>query len=157
MNKARSDSGGTALVYAALTGHEKVVKDLIKAGAFVDEPCYATTRQMDGWFSALQAAATDGHDGVVEELITAGADLNKGSGDETPLCAAARSDHMGIVERLMKAGADVSMAIAGADALGYSVTAARLRRLLRVSHPPETLKGGMTHASAAEKAEAAGA
>lgn len=64
--RTKSADGDTALHMEALWGDEAAVDQLLKAGAFVDEPG-ARGR------SALYYATLEGHLGVAERLVTAGA------------------------------------------------------------------------------------
>jgi ankyrin repeat protein len=65
--RTKSADGDTALHVAALWGDEAAVDQLIKAGAFVDEPG-------GGGRTALYYAALKGHVSVAERLIAASAD-----------------------------------------------------------------------------------
>jgi ankyrin repeat protein len=61
--------GGTPLHYAAARGHIEPVRDLIKAGAIVDQ-------RDKGGMTPLHHATKDGRKDVVRELILSGADVN---------------------------------------------------------------------------------
>ena len=64
--RTKSADGDTALHVAALWGDRAAVEQLLKAGAFVDEPGA-------GGRTALYYAALKGHVSVAEHLIAAGA------------------------------------------------------------------------------------
>ena len=65
--RSKSAAGDTALHMAALWGDAAAVEQLLRAGAFVDEPGA-------GGRSPLYYAALEGHVGVAERLVAAGAD-----------------------------------------------------------------------------------
>ncbi len=64
--RTKSADGDTALHMAALWGDRQAIEQLLKAGAFVDEPGA-------GGRTALYYAALKGHVGVAECLVAAGA------------------------------------------------------------------------------------
>jgi hypothetical protein len=64
----RGAEGWTALLFAAVRGHDEIVRLLIEAGADVD------AQNLDG-ATPLMAAAVSGERGIVEMLVAAGADL----------------------------------------------------------------------------------
>ena len=86
----RVDDNYTALWFAAESGHEAVVRMLIKAGARVNDA-----------LTPLHVAAAKGHLAVVRALIELGADINKcGYHDRgTPLFHAAENGHEAAVWR----------------------------------------------------------
>jgi len=65
--RSKSADGDTVLHMAALWGDAGAVEQLLKAGAFVNEPGA-------GGRTALYYAALEGHLAVAEQLIAAGAD-----------------------------------------------------------------------------------
>lgn len=65
--RSKSADGDTALHMAALWGDAAAVEQLLRAGAFVNEPGA-------GGRTALYYAALEGHAAVAEHLIAAGAD-----------------------------------------------------------------------------------
>jgi ankyrin repeat protein len=93
---------GNPLVDAADQGAERLVRQLISQGNFVDSRGnFGTT--------PLMRAAMNGHLRVVETLIAAGADVNATDvGGATALHLAARVDDPQVLSALIKAGADVN-------------------------------------------------
>jgi ankyrin repeat protein len=83
--------GETALESALHSGHTKVVKMLLDAGAYDDY--------------TLHEASSKGYEDFVRILIRAGANVNTESRGETALKAASRSGHAKIVKILLDAGA----------------------------------------------------
>jgi len=78
---AKSDDGGTPLLYAAAYGHKEIVELLIAADADLN------VRDEDGK-TTLHFAALNGRKVIVELLIAKGADVNaKDEDGETPLDA----------------------------------------------------------------------
>ncbi|RTE69030.1 hypothetical protein BHE90_016591 [Fusarium euwallaceae] len=105
----------TPLWYAALNGHEGMVKLLLAEGADVNTAAAAEYKGR----TTLQAAAERGHGKIVERLLAAGAYVNAAAAandddddGRTALQAAAERGHGEIVERLLEAGADVNAAAA---------------------------------------------
>jgi hypothetical protein len=100
--------GGTfsnALQAASHEGHEKVVEQLLNAGANVNGQGgrFFTTG------SPLQAASYKGHEKVVERLLSAGVDVNaQGAFYRSALWVASCEGHEEIAEQLLNAGADVN-------------------------------------------------
>lgn len=92
--------GESALMYAALFGEIKVVRQLVARGAEVNHP---------GW-TALHYAATGGHRDVVAFLVEQHAYVDALSPNgTTPLMMAAREGHTGVARALVEAGADPSL------------------------------------------------
>ena len=89
--------GSTPLVWAALNGHEGVVKVLLG-----QDDINPNTANGSGETS-LWCAAENGHEAVVETLLGQdGIDPDRASGyGETPLCCAAKNGHEGVVEILL--------------------------------------------------------
>lgn len=97
--EATDESGQTALMMAAIKGHEPSVKLLLERGARVDS---------DGW-TALHYAASRGHTGVARMLILRGANLDARSANgTTPVMLAARNEHFNTMELLADMGADLT-------------------------------------------------
>lgn len=91
--------GASALISAAATGRDGMVRLLIENNAKVD------LRDNDGW-TALMYAATGGHWSAVQELIDAKADLNAADKKGwTPLGMAIYQGRGAAAEHLIKAGA----------------------------------------------------
>jgi ankyrin repeat protein len=67
---ARNNTGGTALMYAALSGDAPTVRLLLQKGAEVNA---AAT---NGW-TALMIASVGDYESVVQALVEAGADVNQ--------------------------------------------------------------------------------
>jgi len=103
--KAKIDAvdkdGATALMSAAATGHDGMVRLLVENNAKVD------LKDNDGW-TALMYAASGGHSSAVKELIEAKADINatekKGW---TALGMALYQGRGAAAENLIKAGATI--------------------------------------------------
>ncbi|GLI75041.1 hypothetical protein PoHVEF18_003291 [Penicillium ochrochloron] len=94
----RNNHGVTLLARAARRGHQTVVKQLLYAGAKVDEP---DNRGM----TALHYAAYHGSDMVVQLLLDADADLStKAPWHGTALHMAARNGHSSTVSLLLQKG-----------------------------------------------------
>lgn len=91
----RNLTGDSALMLAALQGHEKVVDVLLNAGAPFNH---------SGW-TPLHYAAFEGRLAVVERLLRAGADLNLLAPNQSDaLMLAARNGHIDVVRKLIEAG-----------------------------------------------------
>ena len=90
-------TGGTPLIWAAWSGHERVVEILLAR----DD---ASPNQPDKYGQTpLYCAAENGHEGVVEMLLGRSG-VNPDQPDEdgnTPLCCAAENGHRGVVEILL--------------------------------------------------------
>ena len=93
----------TPLMKAAASGHDQVVRELIRAGADVNgKDKYKRT--------ALHWASWWGQSNVVKTLAEAGANLNMQDEDGmTPLMKAAYWGRANVVVELIRAGADVSI------------------------------------------------
>ena len=92
--------GGTALMFAASHGHERLVNILVQAGANI------THQDTDG-DTALMSAADNGHEKVADLLIRHGADADQQNCcGGTALMIAAQHSHLAVVRRLLQAGAD---------------------------------------------------
>lgn len=89
----------TPLAFAAQSGHAKIVKALLEAGAKPNTRNYAGT-------SALEFAAENGDAASVRALIDAGADVNQANeGKSTPLHKAAAGGFAEVVKLLLAVGA----------------------------------------------------
>lgn len=131
---AQDSLGRTPLHWAAITGHEKVVKLLLKNGAnqFAKDRSDSTPIELAIYFGNLQAvqalahmdvggygdqssqwmemAVIGGHTAVVEFLLNNGANPNvpsPTSENGSPLHSAASEGHTDIVELLVSRGADL--------------------------------------------------
>ncbi|KAI9774159.1 MAG: hypothetical protein M1840_005252 [Geoglossum simile] len=95
----------TALHYACVKGHIRIVDTLLAAGAEIDA-CPGVYEQ-----TALQVAASLGHAKIVDLLLTAGADCNWGvrGTQRTALQAAARSGFERMVEMLIARYANINV------------------------------------------------
>lgn len=101
LNKT-DDSGRMALIWAAQSGHDALVRLLSEKGAdFEAKNIYGET--------ALYKAAQCGHEAVVRLLLKKGADVEAMTGFEgvTALHAAAEKRHEAVVQLLLEKGADV--------------------------------------------------
>ena len=102
---AQDKHGCTALIYAAMKGHQDTISALLEHKA---DPEIETAQR----WTALMYATRGGHLEVVQQLLRAHADPNvHGDYDtfETPLTLAARYGHFPIVRALVGAGADVAL------------------------------------------------
>ena len=107
---AQRQDGRTALMSAALKGHDTVVDVLIREGADVCSP------SGDGW-TPLMLAAVGSHVGVVEALTAARAEVHaKRPNGWTALMYACLRGWTGPVEALLRAGAAVN----DTDTSGYT-------------------------------------
>ncbi|RMZ91406.1 hypothetical protein DV736_g1357, partial [Chaetothyriales sp. CBS 134916] len=93
--------GETPLSWAALQGHEVVVKLLLEKGAELDSKDeYGET--------PLSWAALQGHEVVVKLLLEKGAELDsKSKSGQTPLSWAAQGGHEAVVKLLLEKGAEL--------------------------------------------------
>ncbi|NXL86698.1 ANR11 protein, partial [Alectura lathami] len=90
----RNGFGETILQRAAADGDADLVRNLIKAGASVNDQDYA------GW-TALHEASLEGHYGIANELLKAGADANaRGCEQMTPLQDAVKKGHYEVYSSL---------------------------------------------------------
>jgi len=95
---AKSDDGGTPLLYAAAYGHKEIVELLIAADADLN------VRDEDGK-TTLHFAALNGRKVIVELLIAKGADVNaKDEDGETPLDATSVFNKTETADALRKHG-----------------------------------------------------
>ena len=102
--EAAQTDGATALMCAAVGGHEAVAQLLLQHGADV-----AAARN-DG-FTALMCAAEGGHETVAQLLLQHGADVAAARNDGfTALMSAAEGGHEAIAQLLLQHGADVAAA-----------------------------------------------
>ena len=103
----------TALMFAALRGHLEIVRQLISAGAKVNQP---------GW-CALHYAAFDGHTSVVRLLLDRGADIDALTPNgSSALMLAAREGHFEALKLLLWEVAEPNIRNeAGLTALGMAV------------------------------------
>ena len=99
---AKSDDGGTPLLYAAAYGHRKIVELLIAAGADVNV-------KNENGKTTLHFAVLNGRKVIVELLIAKGADVNaKDEDGETPLDATYVFNKTETADLLRKHGAKTS-------------------------------------------------
>ena len=97
---------GSELHQASKDGNVKKVRDLIEAGANIEQQ----TDDAEG-NTPLIFASGKNHVNVVRELIKAGADLDKSNKDgHTPLLFASKWGHLDVARELIKAGADINKA-----------------------------------------------
>jgi len=95
-------SGWTPLMSAAMTGNHKMIKQLLKAGAW---PNFMNSRAV----GALWLAAGNGSLESVKLLVAAKAHINNSNyEDVTPLMSAAMNGHYQVAKYLLKAGADIN-------------------------------------------------
>lgn len=118
----RDNYGLTPLIWAAIQGHEEVVRLLLERGGDVE----AKNNNGD---TALLWASVMGHKGVVELLLDRGAnaDLGERGSGVTALMAAAAEGHADVAQVLMEKGAAINArdrngntALTHASVRGYS-------------------------------------
>ncbi|KAM4689254.1 ankyrin repeat and SAM domain-containing protein 6 isoform 2-T2 [Discoglossus pictus] len=96
-----AEDGNTALQLAAGTGHEPLVRFLLRKGATVD------SRNHYGWTPLMQAARS-GHLNVALILLENGADVNAQNRlGASVLTVASRGGHVSVVKLLLESGAFV--------------------------------------------------
>ena len=107
---ARSDSGHTALMLAALAGHLEVVRDLLNAKA---DPNIRAYTFHGGEFLTLMAAmnrCNKNWDKILDVMIAAGGELNpKTVFSSSPLTYAITHYDPVLVKALIERGADVNL------------------------------------------------
>ena len=95
--------GHTALIKAALDGHDSTVSILIQHGADIELPSSQGS-------TALTLSAANGHNKVVQRLIEAGAELNiQNKEGKTALHKATVNGSNEVTTTLIKAGADLNI------------------------------------------------
>jgi serine/threonine-protein phosphatase 6 regulatory ankyrin repeat subunit B len=134
VNAAESRTGTTAIIWAAIANHSRVIKVLAEAGADVNRKSALTTfphtgqsvlaeafeegvsyvgqtpLPKGGWTS-LMYAAREGSLDAVRALLEIKADLNSTEPDgTTALLFAIINGHYDLAEELIKAGADINLA-----------------------------------------------
>jgi hypothetical protein len=101
--------GGTALMFASLEGHVKVVALLVEKKANFE--VQSTTQN-----TALCLASIRGHVSIVERLLAAGAAVDiRGEGGATALMKACYNGNREVAAALLAAGADMNMRSTGGD------------------------------------------
>ncbi|ERF75648.1 hypothetical protein EPUS_08801 [Endocarpon pusillum Z07020] len=94
--------GNTALMWASLRGHEKVVQMLLDWGADVNV-------QGGRYGNPLRVASSGGHEKVVQMLLDWGADVNvQGGRYGNPLRVASSGGHEKVVQMLLDRGAEIN-------------------------------------------------
>jgi len=106
---ARDDRGMDPLSWAALRGHDTIVRLLLDRGAKIDAP------NGSGWPPIGQASG-QGRLEVVKTLIARGANVNAIFDGRTALMCAAHQNHIDVVRALLDAGADRSVTHEGMTA-----------------------------------------
>mmetsp|Transcript_16814 Transcript_16814/g.37813 ORF Transcript_16814/g.37813 Transcript_16814/m.37813 type:complete len:397 (+) Transcript_16814:1873-3063(+) len=119
-----SNSGGTAIMFAASGGHSSILDVLITDGGDVNTSVEATPEYIDGvakaiadgkeevephvdGVTAIHVAAMGGHLKCVKSLIEAGADVKaKDDEDKGPLMNAVKGNYGDIASLLVENGAD---------------------------------------------------
>jgi ankyrin repeat protein len=101
---------------ACANGHLPVVRELIRAGADIDE------KEKHRGYTPLYMACSVGHLPIAQELILAGAAVDKAIHiGWTPLMKAAQGGCLEVVKLLLQSGADVTkMSNAGDTALEFA-------------------------------------
>ena len=99
------DQGATALMRAAVNGHDEIARLLLDHGADANAAGHKENA------TALALAVSRGHYAVVETLLASGAhvDPREGGQNMTPLAVAAFKGHTDIVKALIVKGADVNV------------------------------------------------
>ncbi|CAI7594286.1 unnamed protein product [Penicillium pancosmium] len=96
------DTGGHAIVWGSLNGHDKIVQLLLEHGADVNA-------QGGDYGNALYAACDGGHEKIVQLLLDHGANVNALGGPfGNALYAACSGGYNKIVQLLLEHGADVN-------------------------------------------------
>ncbi len=112
-----SNDGWTPLHLAALFGHPRTLRLLLKRGA---DPSTLSRNPAHG--TPLHAACGAGHAEAVAVLLEGGADPNLPAGGTPPLLLAAGRGHLACAEALLKAGARVNeRGPGGRTALGLAL------------------------------------
>jgi ankyrin repeat protein len=96
--------GGTAILFAVLSGDEALVKTLLAAGS-------GTAGCLRDGSTALYMACQAGNTSIAHALVScrSGVDPNLAKKDgDTPLFVAVRNSHDSIVKLLLQAGVDVN-------------------------------------------------
>lgn len=100
VNVGLTPHGKTPLMHAADCGHEAIVRQLLEAGAYVDQ-------SRTGGLTALIFAAQNGHTATVQVLLDNHATVDRSRTDgATALMFAALNGHTEIVQLLLKVGAN---------------------------------------------------
>ncbi|UCH62364.1 MAG: ankyrin repeat domain-containing protein [Fidelibacterota bacterium] len=103
---AKDEDGWVPLHYAALRGSAAVVRNLLDAGAEVNERCECLNDKR-GW-TPLLLALDNGYDEVAKTLLATGADVNaKQNRGRTALMYAVDRFDKGLIQALLDAGARV--------------------------------------------------
>jgi ankyrin repeat protein len=95
----------TLLEYAAMMGYLDILKELIKAGAKINQEEYF--RYSDYGPVPLIGASINGHAAVVKELLKAGVTVNKVL-ENKALCEASMNGHAAVVKELLKVGVNIN-------------------------------------------------
>lgn len=99
----KDKEGKTALYYAACYGHKKIARELINAGAEINEQSNSKTTPLIIAIDDRQCYME-----IVEMLIDQGANINcKNANNTTPLSAAIEHDHVWIAKLLLSKGVHV--------------------------------------------------
>ncbi|OAQ69735.1 HET domain-containing protein [Pochonia chlamydosporia 170] len=99
------DSGWTPIIWAAVYGHEALVRQQLTNGVDVN-----TTDNLGR--TVLECAAENGHESIAQLLLDEGADVNQSGEDgsnslgSTPLSSAANYGHDSVVKLLLERGAN---------------------------------------------------
>jgi ankyrin repeat protein len=100
----QDDKGWTALMYAALSGHEGIVTMLLEAGAGVDASGDSYTSLLRD-HTALIGASAEGHSRVVQILIDHGAKI--WTNTELALSTAVTMGNVDVIRVLLRNGCDI--------------------------------------------------
>lgn len=93
----------SALIFAANNGHVRVVEELLKAGAYIED-------KSNNWKTPLLWASLWGHFDVVRLLVRKGANIDATDVfGLTPVMSATLNGHRRILEFLIDSGANLTM------------------------------------------------
>lgn len=129
----KGEGEGTALFYAASTGHCEIARTLLCAGADMEAP------GVQGLTPIMMAS---GNPELLRDFLDAGANVDAQAGGLTVLCLAAAKGELASVQLLLEAGAGVDIAPAGPTPLtasaqqGNNVEVCELYTLKYVNYTP---------------------
>ena len=149
---ARDADGNTALHWAAVQGHDAVVRDLIRGGASV---------RATNAFGATPLIYAAGSLNSVRALLDAGVDVNAATkwGTSSLAAAARHPESAAVVRLLLEKGADKSFLAVALDSAALAGDATTYRLLLEAgAKPKEAIRAAsMGHQAIVEAALDAGA
>jgi ankyrin repeat protein len=124
--------GQTALIKAAMNGHQQVVATLLRLGAAPD------LADREDWTALMHAAAhpSTGSVGAIESLARAGADVNRRAGKDgkTPLMIAAEKGNDLALGELVRSGAQLDLKAGGKTALDLALAEGNKKCALKLGY-----------------------